>query len=65
MVRGRILILVVVKATAMLLDLRTSHELVELSMGPDEMQRMAMEALLLLVSMDRRMGSRASEKRYG
>jgi hypothetical protein len=60
-VRGRILILVVVKATAMLLDLRTSHELVELSMGPDEMQRMAMEALLLLVSMDRRMGSRASE----
>lgn len=61
MVRGRILILVVVKATAMLLDLRTSHELVELSMGPDEMQRMAMEALLLLVSMDRRMGSRASE----
>ena len=61
MVRGRILILVVVKATAMLLDLRFSHELVELSMGPDEMQRMAMEALLLLVSMDRRMGSRASE----
>jgi hypothetical protein len=60
-VRGRILILVVVKATAMLLDLRTSHELVELSIGPDEMQRMAMEALLLLVSMDRRMGSRASE----
>jgi hypothetical protein len=60
-VRGRILILVVVKATAMLLDLRTSHELVELSMGPDEMQRMAMEALLLLVSMNRRMGSRASE----
>jgi hypothetical protein len=51
----------VVKATAMLLDLRTSHELVELSIGPDEMQRMAMEALLLLVSMDRRMGSRASE----
>ena len=61
MVRGRILILVVAKATAMLLDLRTSHELVELSMGPDEMQRMAMEALLLLVSMYRRMGSRASE----
>jgi hypothetical protein len=59
------MILVVVKATAMLLDLRTSHELVELSMGPDEMQRMAMEALLLLVSMDRRMGSRASELRYG
>ena len=34
MVRGRILILVVTKAMIMLLVLRTSHELVELSMGP-------------------------------
>ena len=54
MVRGHILTMAVAKAMAMLLNLRTSREPVELGMGLGEVQLRAMEALLRLVSMDRR-----------
>ena len=63
MVRGHILTMAVAKAMAMLLNLRTSREPVELGMGLGEVQLRAMEALLRLVSMDRRMGSRGISTR--